>query len=70
ELYLKKAYNLIASASNLATSLNKFIAALTEAKASGSAEAVRKNLSVGANAYRNGKANNFAGDGITVTELK
>lgn len=70
ELYLKNADNLITSATNLSDSLNKFIAALKEAKESGNAEAVRKNLTVGATAYRNGKANNFAGDGITVTELK
>ncbi len=70
ELYLKNADNLLISATNLANSLNKFIDALNEAKQSGNAEAVRKNLSVGANAYRNGKANNFTGDGITVTELK
>lgn len=70
ELFLRNADNLLVSAENLASSLDKFIAALKEAKESGNAEAVQKNLSVGANAYRNGKANQFTGDGITVTELK
>lgn len=70
ELFLRNADNLLLSAENLASSLDKFIAALKDAKASGNAEAVQKNLSVGANAYRNGKANQFTGDGITVTELK
>ncbi len=70
ELYLNNADNLLASATNLADSLGKFISALKEAKRSGDSGAVRRNLSVGANAYRNGKANNFTGDGISVTELK
>lgn len=70
ELYLLNGENLLEKAETLHKSLGKFIAALKEAKASGNAEAVRKNLSVGATAYRNGKANNFTGDGITVTELK
>lgn len=70
ELYLLNGDNLLQKAETLHRSLGKFIAALKEAKESGDAEAVRKNLSVGATAYRNGKANNFTGDGITVTELK
>lgn len=70
ELYLKNADNLLASATDISNSLKQFIAALKEAKKSGNAEAVRQNLSVGANAYRSGKASGFTGDGITVTELK
>lgn len=70
ELYLLNGENLLEKAETLHKSLGNFIAALREAEKSGNAEAVRKNLSVGANAYRNGKANNFTGDGITVTELK
>ncbi len=70
ELYLLNGDNLLEKAETLYKSLGGFIAALKEAKESGNAEAVRKNLTVGATAYRNGKANNFTGDGITVTELK
>ncbi len=70
ELYLRNAGNLIEKAETLHKSLGNFIEALKEAERSASTEAVKRNLSVGANAYRNGKANNFAGDGITVTELK
>lgn len=70
ELYLLNGENLLEKAETLHKSLGNFIAALKEAKKSGNAEAVRKNLTVGATAYRNGKANNFTGEGITVTELK
>lgn len=70
ELYLNNADNLLTSATNLYNSLGKFIAALEEAKAEGSSACVRENLSVGATAYRNGKASGFTGNGITVTELK
>ena len=70
ELYLLNGENLLEKAETLHKSLGSFIAALKEAKENGNAEAVRKNLTVGATAYRNGKANNFTGDGITVTELK
>lgn len=70
ELYLKNADNLAASVKNLHSSLGKFLAALESAKVSGDPSGIRENLSVGARAYRNGKANNFTGDGIVVTELK
>ncbi len=70
ELYLDNADNLLVSAENLYSSLGVFISALNRAKTDGDAAGVRKILSVGAEAYRNGKANNFTGNGITVTELK
>lgn len=70
ELYLDNADNLLVSATTLYESLGKFIKALKQSKAEGDSTTVRENLSVGANAYRNGKANGFTGDGITVTELK
>lgn len=70
ELYLLNAENLLASAKNLHTSIGKFIAELEQAKKDGSTDGLRKNLGVGANAYRSGKANDFIGDGIDVTELK
>lgn len=70
ELYLKNADNLLTSVTNLSNSLNQFIAALKEAKQSGNSDTIKQTLSVGATAYRNGKANNFTGEGITVTELK
>ncbi|MDE6557525.1 MAG: prephenate dehydrogenase/arogenate dehydrogenase family protein [Clostridia bacterium] len=70
ELYLKNADNLLTSVTNLSNSLNQFIAALQEAKSSGNSGVIKDNLAVGAKAYRNGKANNFTGEGITVTELK
>ncbi len=70
ELYLNNADNLLTTVKNLHASLGKFIAALESAKDSGNSSVVRDNLSVGAQAYRNGKANNFTGDGISVTELK
>ncbi len=70
ELYLLNGENLLEKAETLHKSLSQFIAALKEAQKSGNAEAVRKNLSVGANAYRNGKASGFTGEGIKVTELK
>ena len=70
ELYLLNGENLLEKAETLHKSLSGFIAALKEAQKSGNAEAVRKNLSVGANAYRNGKASGFTGEGIKVTELK
>ena len=70
ELYLKNADNLMTSVKTLHESLGKFIAALEKAKADGNSSALKENLGVGAQAYRNGKANNFTGDGISVTELK
>lgn len=70
ELFTINADNLLVSANNLANSLNEFITVLKRAKVGGGAEEVKKYFAVGANAYRNGKANNFTGDGITVTELK
>lgn len=70
ELYLLNGDNLLTSATNLYNSLQKFIEALKAAKAEENSQAVRKNLSVGANAYRNGKAIGFTGAGISVTELK
>ncbi|MDE6373820.1 MAG: prephenate dehydrogenase/arogenate dehydrogenase family protein, partial [Clostridia bacterium] len=70
ELYLLNADNLLSSAENLYSSLGRFIAALKDARRQNNTDGLRKNLSLGANAYRSGKANNFVGDGIEVTELK
>ena len=70
ELFFRNAGNLLASAENLHSALGKFIEALKDAQASGDYSGVVENFSVGANAYRNGKANGFTGEGITVTELK
>ncbi len=70
ELYLNNADNLLVSAKNLYASLGAFIGALEEGRETGDTQPLLKNLSVGAAAYRNGKANNFEGDGIKVTKLK
>lgn len=70
ELYLDNADNLLSSVKNLHGSLGKFISVLENAKEVCDSSALKEYLSVGARAYRNGKANNFTGDGITVTELK
>ncbi|MCM1438379.1 MAG: prephenate dehydrogenase/arogenate dehydrogenase family protein [Roseburia sp.] len=70
ELYLLNADNLLDKAENIYDSIGAFISALKTARESGDASALSKVLSVGATAYRNGKANNFTGEGITVTVLK
>lgn len=69
-LYLDNADNLIGKCRNLANSLAKFIEELERAEKSGNAEGLIRYLSAGAEAYRAGKAENFVGDGITVTQLK
>lgn len=69
-LYLANADNLLEKTKTLRASLDKFIGALEEAEISGDPSGISGVLSVGATAYRNGKAENFVGDGITVTELK
>lgn len=70
ELYSINADNLLHSVDNLIRSLEKFRGALKEAEATGDTGALVRTLSVGAEAYRNGKANEFIGEGITVTRLK
>ncbi len=69
-LYLANSDNLLEKAENLYSSLGGFIQALKEAKSSSDSGALREFLSVGAEAYRAGKAGNFCGDGIKVTALK
>jgi len=69
-LYLDNAENLLEKCRNLINSLNGFVAALEQGRASGSSEPVKEYLSVGASAYRSGKAEGFTGDGIKVTRLK
>lgn len=69
-LYLDNADNLIEKCRNLSASLQGFTAELEKARESGDTENLIKFLSVGAQAYRAGKAENFVGDGITVTKLK
>lgn len=69
-LYLDNADNLIEKCANLRDSLSAFIEALEKAKRCGDETSVREFLSVGASAYRSGKAEDFIGDGITVTKLK
>lgn len=70
ELYLLNGENLLTSVENLYASLGRFLSALREARAKGDTLPLSENLSVGAAAYRNGKAENFVGDGIKVTPLK
>lgn len=69
-LYLDNADNLIKKCNNLIACLQGFSKELERAQESGNADSLAKFLSVGAKAYRNGKAENFVGDGITVTQLK
>lgn len=70
ELYTLNADNLLNSVEKLIRSLEKFKGALENAKATGETEGLVRTLSVGAQIYRNGKANEFVGEGITVTKLK
>ncbi len=69
-LYLANADNLLEKTENLKASLSGFIASLKEAKASGDETPIKEFLRVGATAYRAGKAEDFFGEGITVTALK
>ena len=69
-LYLKNAENLASKCDNLISSLTAFNQALKRAKKSGDISPLTQFLSVGAKAYRDGKAEEFTGDGIKVTELK
>ena len=69
-LYVDNADNLLKKCNNLISCLQGFALELEDAKISGKTENLAKYLSVGATAYRNGKAANFVGDGITVTRLK
>lgn len=69
-LYLDNADNLLQKCNNLISCLQGFAMELEDAKLSGKTESLAKYLSVGATAYRNGKAENFVGEGITVTRLK
>ena len=70
ELYLLNGENLLQKAQTLYRSLGNFIDALKLSIKSNDTRALIDNLSAGANAYRNGKAEGFTGDGIEVTELK
>lgn len=69
-LYLDNADNLLTKTKNLIGSLTDFVCALEEAKKSGSQQPLVDFLTVGATLYRAGKAENFKGDGICVTQLK
>ncbi|MDE7300916.1 MAG: prephenate dehydrogenase/arogenate dehydrogenase family protein [Clostridia bacterium] len=69
-LYLANSENLLVKADNLKASLEQFIKALQLAQKCGSEQPIKEFLSVGAKAYRAGKAENFVGDGIKVTALK
>ena len=69
-LYLKNADNLSEKCDNLIASLTAFSDTLKIAKESGDESILAKFLSVGANAYREGKAEEFFGEGIKITELK
>lgn len=70
ELYLLNGGNLLEKTRTLYNSLGKFIAALESGVKNGDCGEIEQNLSLGATAYRNGKANNFTGDGIKITNLK
>lgn len=70
ELYLKNCDNLLSTTRRLRDSLSEFISALESADETGDEGILRRYLSEGARIYRAGKAENFVGDGITVTELK
>ena len=69
-LYLKNADNLQKKCENLISSLTAFTKTLKEAERNGDISQLIDFLSVGAKAYRAGKAEEFTGEGITVTELK
>ncbi|MGN1060133.1 MAG: prephenate dehydrogenase [Candidatus Coproplasma sp.] len=69
-LYLDNADNLLKKCNNLISCLQGFVNELEKAQTGGSTDGLAKFLSVGATAYRNGKAENFVGEGITVTRLK
>ncbi|MGN0808182.1 MAG: prephenate dehydrogenase [Candidatus Coproplasma sp.] len=69
-LYLANADNLLEKCNNLISCLQGFALELEDARKSGKTDTLAKYLSVGATAYRNGKAENFVGDGISVTKLK
>ena len=69
-LYYFNADNLADKCDNLIASLTQFSRALKSAKESGDVSSLAKFLSKGALAYRAGKAEEFFGEGITVTELK
>ena len=69
-LYLLNADNLADKCDNLIVSLSAFSKALKSAKESGDVCALSDFLSVGARAYRAGKAEEFFGEGIKITELK
>ncbi|MGN0805744.1 MAG: prephenate dehydrogenase, partial [Candidatus Coproplasma sp.] len=69
-LYFDNADNLLQKCNNLTSCLQGFAKELEAAQNSGSCEKLAKYLSTGATAYRNGKAENFVGEGITVTRLK
>ena len=69
-LYLDNADNLLNKCNNLIACLQGFVKELEKAQGDGDTASLAKFLSVGATAYRNGKAENFVGDGITVTQLK
>jgi len=69
-LYLANADNLLSKCENLISSLGTFKKALEKAQRAGNISPLTEFLSVGATAYRNGKAEEFTGEGITVTELK
>jgi len=69
-LYLENADNLLDKCDNLISSLGAFTKALKDAQRGGDISPLVQFLSVGAKAYRNGKAEEFTGEGITVTELK
>lgn len=70
ELYADNADNLLEKCNNLIASLQAFTAELASAQKTGDKSGLIRCLSVGATAYRNGKAEGFVGDGITVTRLK
>ncbi|MGN0804962.1 MAG: prephenate dehydrogenase [Candidatus Coproplasma sp.] len=69
-LYLDNADNLLEKCQNLISALNSFSISLKEAKTNNDAKPIKDFLTVGATAYRAGKAENFKGDGIEVTKLK
>lgn len=66
QLFCANKENLIEKVLNLRAALDNFLAALE----SGDEKKVKEVFSVGAKAYRDGKAEDFKGDGITVTQLK
>ncbi len=69
-LYLDNADNLLEKCNNLISCLQGFAKELEIAQRTGNTKGLIGYLGIGATAYRNGKAENFIGDGITVTRLK